>query len=58
MPWTVADVDRHKKGLSADDKRMWVAIANHILKQTGDEGRAIRIANARVPLRHSKGNAS
>jgi uncharacterized protein YdaT len=48
MPWTVADVDRHKKGLSAEQKKKWVSIANAVLKDTGDEGRAIRIANSKV----------
>jgi len=46
VPWTVKDVERHKKGLSPAGKRKWVAVANSVLKQTGDEGRAIRVANA------------
>jgi len=56
MPWTLTDVERHKKGLSDKDKRQWVATANSALKaclaDDGDtkecEGRAIRIANAAV----------
>lgn len=54
MPWTVGDVDKHKKGLSKEQKRRWVKIANSILsecqdtKQQNCEARAIRIANSRV----------
>lgn len=28
MPWTVGQVDEHKKGLSTRQKRQWVAVAN------------------------------
>ena len=49
MPWTAEDAERHTK--KADDprrKRMWAEIANAVLTETGDEGRAIREANAAV----------
>jgi len=53
MPWSVADVDQHKKGLSDKQKRAWVSIANSALsaclKKGGSsktcEGQAIRMAN-------------
>jgi len=54
MPWTVDDVDRHKKGLTDAQKEKWVRVANAALaacEAKGDddcEGRAIRIANAAV----------
>ena len=48
MPWSTEDVDRHKKGLSNDEKDLWVKVANEVLDKTGDEGRAIREANAVV----------
>jgi hypothetical protein len=48
MPWAIEDVDRHKKGLSTDQKELWVSVANEVLDRTGDEGRAIREANAVV----------
>lgn len=48
MPWTTDDVDRHKKGLSMKEKELWVRVANEALERTGDEGRAIREANAVV----------
>jgi len=47
MPWTVEDVDRFKKGLTKTQKKRWVKIANAVLRRTGDDGQAIRIANAR-----------
>ena len=31
MPWTVDDVDRHKAGLSPEQKARWVKIANGVL---------------------------
>ena len=48
MPWTVEDVDRHYRGLTDHEKRMWVDVANQQLAAHGDEGRAIREANAVV----------
>jgi hypothetical protein len=53
MPWTVKDVDRHKKGLTPSQKKKWVSIANAVLrtcKAKGGkdcEGKAIRIANSK-----------
>ena len=48
MPWTAEDVDRHHKGLSDAEKRLWMAVANQQLAEHGDEGRAISEANAIV----------
>lgn len=56
MPWSVGDVDKHKKGLSDEQKTRWVAIANSALKSCmskgGSEGEcaasAIRQANGVV----------
>ena len=53
MPWTVADVDRHKRGLTPQQKRQWVRIANGALSrclsgggnQSSCEASAIRQAN-------------
>lgn len=53
MPWTVKDVDKHKKGLTPAQKKKWVSIANSALKdckaKSGKdcEGKAIRIANSK-----------
>ena len=38
MPWKISDVDSHKSGLSAKEKRKWVAIANSALKSCMDDG--------------------
>jgi uncharacterized protein YdaT len=54
MPWSVADVEKHKKGLSAAQKKKWVQIANGVLKdcqemkQDDCEAKAIRIANSKT----------
>ena len=54
MPWTTKDVDEFKKGLTAKQKRQWVAIANSALAKCQDEGgkdceaKAIRQANGAV----------
>jgi len=54
MPWTVADVDKHKKGLTARQKRQWVDVANSALAKCQREGgsncdaSAIKQANAVV----------
>jgi len=38
MPWTVDDVERHNQGLSDEQKRQWVAVANSARKKCMDEG--------------------
>jgi len=54
MPWTVDDVDKHNKGLSENEKKQWVAVANRVLaacKEAGEsdcEAKAIRQANGVV----------
>ena len=54
MPWKVSDVDSHKKGLSPEQKKKWVSIANSTLaacKSNGEtdcDGKAIRIASSQV----------
>jgi hypothetical protein len=53
MPWTENDVEKHKKGLSATQKRQWVHVANGVLAKCKADGgddascapRAIREAN-------------
>jgi len=56
MPWTIDDVDEHKKGLDAGQKKLWVKVANRhrqdCIDKGGDDGScdggAIRAANAMV----------
>jgi len=47
MPWTPNDAERHThKATTWPLKELWAKIANECLERTGDEGRAIREANA------------
>lgn len=54
MPWTIADVDKHNKGLNPRQKRVWVAAANSAFSRCSKgggkdcEGQAVRIANGAV----------
>lgn len=49
MPWKPSDAKRHdKKAKSPKQERQWSDVANSVLKQTGDEGRAVREANGVV----------
>ncbi len=47
MPWTPEDAERHThKAATRALKELWAKVANECLERTGDEGRAIREANA------------
>ena len=56
MPWSVKDVDEHKKGLSQEQKGKWVSIANAVYKDCMETRKddkscapiAIRTANSKV----------
>jgi hypothetical protein len=49
MPWTPADATSHtKKATTAKAQQLWAEVANKVLEDSGDEGRAIREANAVV----------
>ena len=49
MPWTSDDAERHThKATTRALKEIWAEVANERLQRTGDEGRAIREANAVV----------
>ncbi len=58
MPWTVKDVDEHKKGLTEAEKKKWVSIANSVRKTCIADGgsektcdaKAIRIANSKFSI--------
>ena len=55
MPWNARQVARKtKKAKSPKQKRQWVHVANSVLKRTGDEGRAVRSANAAVKKAEAK----
>jgi hypothetical protein len=47
MPWNSNDAERHtRKATTSALKELWAKVANESLERTGDEGRAIREANA------------
>ncbi|WP_173576467.1 hypothetical protein [Acetobacter fallax] len=49
MPWKSEDAEKHThKADTKALKDLWVKVANDCLDRTGDEGRAIREANAVV----------
>ena len=49
MPWTPNDAERHThKAITPALKELWAKVANEHLEKDGDEGRAIREANAVV----------
>jgi hypothetical protein len=50
MPWTPSDgPSRHtKKANSPGKRKQWSTVANKVLGDSGDEGKAVRIANAAV----------
>jgi hypothetical protein len=55
MPWTMASAYRHThkaKGPAA--KKQWSAVANKVLKESGDDAKAIKIANAAIAKRKKK----
>lgn len=55
MPWRASDASRHtKKAKSPPAKRQFAKVANKVLSESGDEGKAIRIANAAVKKRRRK----
>jgi len=47
MPWTSDDAERHThKANTRELQELWAKVANDALERLGDEGRAIREANA------------
>jgi len=52
MAWSANDAVRHThKATTSELKELWAKIANDCLERTGDEGRAIREANAVIARR-------
>ena len=47
MPWTADDAETHThKATTPELRELWAKVANESLERDGDEGRAIREANA------------
>lgn len=58
MPWTPDEAERHTHKASTQAlKELWAKVANDALKRTGDEGRAIREANAVVARQADAGSS-
>lgn len=56
MPWKPGDASsKTKKANTPATKRQWADTADSVLKKTGDEASAIKIANAAVKNHPSKG---
>ena len=54
MPWIPDDAGRHThRATTWELKELWAKVGNDCLERTGDEGRAIREANA-VVRRHAE----
>ncbi len=46
MPWEPSSAHEHdKKANTPKKKKEWSAVANSVLKKTGDDAKAVRIAN-------------
>jgi hypothetical protein len=55
MPWSPKDASRFtRKAKGPKAKRQFAHVANVVLAKTGDEGRAIRSANAAVAKRKKR----
>lgn len=56
MPWTTDDARAKNHNIKTDEQaRQWVHVANNVLEETGDEGRAVREANGVVRGPHRGG---
>jgi len=48
MPWKKEQAKQHNKKAVAKKGEQWAATANAVLEKTGDDAKAIRIANAAI----------
>jgi hypothetical protein len=59
MPWTADEAERHtRKATTSALQELWAKVANEALERTGDEGRAIREANAVVARQAERGGSA
>jgi hypothetical protein len=52
-PWEASDAQRHTKKATGKKASQWSKVANSVLKETGDEARAVRTANGVIKANHS-----
>ena len=58
MPWSPDDAERHThKAATAPLQELWAKVANAALERLGDEGQAIREANAVVARQDGRDDA-
>jgi hypothetical protein len=49
VPWTSKDANKNtKKADTKAEKKQWATVANKVLKSTGNDAKAIRIANSSI----------
>lgn len=52
MPWKPSDAKKkNKKADTPAEKKQWAAVANKVLKSTGDDAKAIKAANSAIKKR-------
>lgn len=54
MPWTKETAKQHNKKAVGKKAEQWAAVANEVLKRTGDDAQAIRAANAAINQKKGK----
>ena len=54
MPWTGKSFKKHNKKLTPAQSKKAAKVASAVLKKDGDEGKAIRIANAQAKKKRKK----
>lgn len=54
MPWKPQVAKKHNKKAVGKKAKQWSATANAVLEQTGDEAKAIRIANVAIKKEKKK----
>lgn len=55
MPWQPKDAQRHtRKANTPAKQKQWSKVADKVLNDSKDEGKAVRIANAAVKKHPSK----
>lgn len=48
MPWAPKEAKKHNKKATGKKAKEWSAVANAVLEKTGDDAKAIRIANSKI----------
>jgi hypothetical protein len=55
MPWTPKDAGKHDKKARGNKAKVWSKVANAVLSKTGDDAKAVRIANGVIKRTAKKG---